>query len=311
MCESLKLNNETNQLQIKGLSIVNGCQSLTTILACSEKAKAAKDAHVLFRFYEIPQRDIADKISINTNSQSAVKPRDLRSNDKRVLALKRVYESMYRNGYLITKRGEERPADRDESHTIDIALLAKWLMTWHCQRPNIAYNENRIFDKYFEQIFRADYSPTDMLALKQWAAKIETRWNNNSLKFNDALLAVPSYSKFHLLFAIQTCFCAVSEQLDKVPLPAATNSALAQADTVITIAASCYNSALKMAVTEYQSEGKIFSPQNWLKAKDSVSKVQGSVDIYLGMLDELPGGTQLRQVLTIPADKFTLRWSAD
>ncbi|MBP7142293.1 MAG: hypothetical protein KBA71_10330 [Opitutaceae bacterium] len=38
---------------------------------------------------------MADKISIYTNSQSAVKPRDLRSNDKRVSALKRSYENAY------------------------------------------------------------------------------------------------------------------------------------------------------------------------------------------------------------------------
>ncbi len=99
------------------MSVVNGCQSINTILACSEKAKKAQDAYVLFRFYEIPQRDLADKISINTNSQSAVKPRDLRSNNKRVLALKRSYENTYRDGYFITKRGEERPADRDENKT--------------------------------------------------------------------------------------------------------------------------------------------------------------------------------------------------
>ena len=41
---------------------------------------------------EIPQRDRADKISISTNSQSAVKARDLRSNDKRVLAIKKAFE---------------------------------------------------------------------------------------------------------------------------------------------------------------------------------------------------------------------------
>ena len=41
---------------------------------------------------EIPQRDRADNISIFTNSQSAVKARDLRSNDKRVLAIKKAFD---------------------------------------------------------------------------------------------------------------------------------------------------------------------------------------------------------------------------
>ena len=71
-------------LKLHGLSVVNGCQSLNTILSCSERVKDIDDTLVLFRFYEIPQRERGDKISVNTNSQSAVKPRDLRSNDKRM-----------------------------------------------------------------------------------------------------------------------------------------------------------------------------------------------------------------------------------
>src|SRR5262249_6149567 len=159
------------------------------------------------------------KISVYTNSQSAVKPRDLRSNDKRVLALKRAYENTYKDGYFITKRGEERPADRDESKTAEIGLLARCLMSWHCQRPIIAYNENKLFDKYFEQLFHSDYPPADVLALVKWANHIERRWNQEDLVLNDALLATPSYSKFHLLFAIQACFSIGSGQADKVPAP--------------------------------------------------------------------------------------------
>jgi len=311
LCERLDLDPTTNRLQLEGLSIVNGCQSINTILACSEKAKKAQDAYVLFRFYEIPQRDLADKISVNTNSQSAVKPRDLRSNDKRVLALKRSYENTYRDGYFITKRGEERPADRDENKTIDISVFAKCLMAWHCQRPNIAYNENKVFDKYFEQLFHPDYPPADMLALQRWQQQIERRWDENSLNLNEALMAVPSYSKHHLLFAIQACFCAASNQVDKVPAPSATDKLLSDPDALITMAANCYNSALDAAMSEYQEKGKIFSPQNWLKAKDSILKVQAAVKMYLGMIGNIPGGPELKKSLIIPADKFGLRWTAD
>src|SRR5262249_2315903 len=93
LCEQLLFEEATRKLTLRGLGVVNGCQSLTTILACSERVKAHPEARVLVRFYEIPQRDLADKISIYTNSQSAVKPRDLRSNDKRILALKKAYEN--------------------------------------------------------------------------------------------------------------------------------------------------------------------------------------------------------------------------
>jgi hypothetical protein len=114
ICNQMQLG-ESGLLQMKGLSIVNGCQSLNTILSCSERVKTLDHAFVMFRFYEIPQRDRADRISISTNSQSPVKPRDLRSNDKRVLALKKLYEQRYPQGYLITKRGEAASAHRQVS----------------------------------------------------------------------------------------------------------------------------------------------------------------------------------------------------
>ncbi|WP_202396238.1 AIPR family protein, partial [Stappia sediminis] len=75
LCNKMSLDGDT--LSLWGLSIVNGCQSLNTILSCSETFKKVDDAFILFRFYEIPQRGRADKISIYTNSQSAVKARDL------------------------------------------------------------------------------------------------------------------------------------------------------------------------------------------------------------------------------------------
>lgn len=138
---------ENDFLKLKDLSVVNGCQSLNTILSCSEKVKEDTDSFIMFRFYEIPDRTRADKISVTTNSQSAVKPRDLRSNDKRVLFLKKTYEQRYPSGYLVTKRGEKSPANKDLRFVIDLSDLGKYLMAWHSQRPNISYSETKIFDK--------------------------------------------------------------------------------------------------------------------------------------------------------------------
>lgn len=149
-----KLTRENRTLKLNGLSVVNGCQSLNTILSCSERVKKIDDTNVLFRFYEIPQRERGDRISINTNSQSAVKPRDLKSNDKRVLNIKRVFEQKYNQGQFLTKRGEVSLASTDKNYVLDLVDFGKYLISWHSQRPNIAYSETRIFDKYFEQLFK-------------------------------------------------------------------------------------------------------------------------------------------------------------
>lgn len=311
ICDKLHLDNTSHKLQLEGLSVVNGCQSINTIIACSEKVKQSNNSYVLFRFYEIPQADIADKISINTNSQSAVKPRDLRSNDKRIGALKKSYENAYSTGFLITKRGQERPADKDEAKTIDISQLGKCIMSWHCQRPNIAYNENKIFDKYFEQVFKPDYAPADVHGLNQWMREIENRWDASTLGLNEVLMAVPSYTKHHLLYGVQTVFAIASNQQDKVPSPAATVAALPDAESIINQVVTAYNSALDGANQEAQDKGKVFSPQNWLKAKDSMNRVRDALRMFLTMLPNMPGGKELKQRLVVAPDKFSLRWQAE
>ena len=217
LCEKLTIDEKKHELSLDGISVVNGCQSLTTIRACSEKAKNAENSHVLFRFYEIPQKDLADKISIYTNSQSAVKARDLRSNDKRVTAIKRAYEARYPRGFFIAKRGEQRPADKSADQTVDIVELARALAAWHLRMPIIAGNENRLFDKHFEQLFRSDYAPEDIDALNRWSRKIDDLWDPSTLNLNDQLIATPSQAKYQLLFAVQLSFCAASKQLDKIP----------------------------------------------------------------------------------------------
>lgn len=129
------------EFKLYGLNVVNGCQSLNTILSCSENVRKRDDAYVLFRFYEIPQRDRADSISINTNTQSAVKARDLRSNSKQILKLKKAYEAKYSNGFFATKRGEIIPADKDKQYCIELSYLGKNLTAWYMQRPNLSIIE--------------------------------------------------------------------------------------------------------------------------------------------------------------------------
>lgn len=90
ICSQMSVHNRV--LSVKELNVVNGCQSISTIFSCSELAKKADNAYILFRFYEISDAERADSISTSTNSQSAVKARDLRSNDKAVLAMKKAYE---------------------------------------------------------------------------------------------------------------------------------------------------------------------------------------------------------------------------
>lgn len=312
ICDKMEL--KDNVLSLKGLCVVNGCQSLNTILACSEKVKQLEETYVLFRFYEIPQRDRADRISISTNFQSAVKPRDLRSNDKSVLNLKRLFEQRYPQGYFITKRAEEAPADKDKKYVIDLVDLGKYLVSWHSQRPNIASSETKIFDKYFEQLFKREYHPEDAQALNFWMQEIRKGWTpDNPFGLNQSLLAMRSYAPYHVLYTVSQFFAIASSNSDRVPQPRTTwEQALNKgiAEKVVQMSASCLNVALETAVNEQQSAGRIFSPQNWIKAKGCLRDIKTAVITQLAMLPTF-GGKELKDALTIPKENFEYRWEAD
>lgn len=320
ICNHMNLTDD-GVLSLNGLSIVNGCQSLNTILSCSERVKQIPDAYIMFRFYEIPQIERADRISISTNSQSVVRPRDLRSNDKRVLNLKHSFEQTYINGYFISKRGEVAPPSKNKEQILDLSDLGKYLISWHSQRPNIAYSETKIFDKYFEQLFKRDYSPDNAQSLNYWMQEVMKGWTSeNILGLNETLLAMKAYAPYHQLYAISMCFSIVSNLPEMVPSPkAAWNQAVSknQVEQIIKIAGNCLNTALEAAANEPQPINRVFSPQNWVKAKVCLSGINAAIRQYFYMLPTLPMpgakelSLQLKDTLTLPRDNFEYRWAAD
>ncbi len=313
ICSHMQIEGDT--LSLQGLSVVNGCQSLTTILSCSEKVKKLDDTFVMFRFYEIPQHDRADRISISTNSQSTVKPRDLRSNDKRVLALKKAFEQRYTSGQFLSKRGEKALPEKDPQRVVDLGSLGKYLMAWHSQRPNISYSETKIFDKYFEQLFKRDYTPERIAALQDWMQLIYAGWGkDNPHGFNETLLAMRAYAPFHHLYAISMCFAVASKHIDRVPAPDLTwqqAQTSGISDWVVSVAATALNFALETAANESQPGGKVFSPVNWIKTKSCLSGITNAIQMQLMMMPNMPGGKEKRDALVLDTDAFEYRWQAD
>lgn len=315
-----KMEMKDSKLHLHGVSVVNGCQSLNTILSCSERVKTLTDTNLLFRFYEIPQRDRADKISINTNSQSAVKPRDLRSNDRRVLNLKRSYEQKFPRGYFVSKRGEVPPADKDKAMVVDLSELGKHLISWHSQRPNVAYSETKIFDKYFEQLFKREYRSENVHALNNWKNRVWKAWaKDNPLGLNETLLVMRAYAPYHHLYAVSMCFAIANNQADRVPEPHACfvkAQAAGMVDDIVKIAGISLNMALEAAANETQPANRVFSPQNWIKAKTCLAGINFAIRNYFSMLPLMPQGgkemkAKLDAALSLEAEDFEYRWAAD
>ncbi len=318
ICSQINLHDDL--LSVRELNVVNGCQSLSTIYSCSEAVRNANDGYIMFRFYEISNPEKADKISTCTNSQSAVKARDLRSNDKYVLAMKKAYEQRYTDGYFITKRGEQADSAKyNTNHIVNLTELGKQLIAWHSQRPTISYSETKIFDKYFDQLFRKDYAPENIQALNELSKCVAVRWSNdNPLELNNSLLAMKAYAPHHHLYAISVFFCEVNKMPEAVPNPAKAYEKLKESnllDTVVDMAGQCLNMAFETASSETIDSGKIFSPQNWIKAKGSLKDLRSAVKTQLGALKLVSGGKQIvdqiNNGLKMDTADFESRWTAD
>lgn len=319
LCSKIETNKENGEVKLitKDLNIVNGCQSLSTIFNCGEAAKKSC-GYILFKFYEMSNSEKEDNITNNTNSQSAVKARDLRSNDKTVLAIKKNYEQRYPNGYLVTKRGEEiDKAKYDLNHVIQLTDLGKELIAWHSQRPNISYGETNIFDKYFNQLFRKDYDAEDVQALHEMYQAVMIRWTtDNPIGLAQELYSMRAYAPFHHLYAISIMFAEYSNMSGLIPKPSACLKQLKDnnmLDKVIDLTGKCVDMAFRNAHAEETADGKVFAPQNWIKAKKSIIKIQDTIRNIIIMLSatDYASSKELEKCCKLDKSVFESRWSAD
>lgn len=315
-----KMDIRENTLILKELNVVNGCQSLNTIYSCSESVRNDNNGFIMFRFYEISDPVRAEKISTYTNSQSAVKARDLRSNDKSVLSMKKAYEQAYPDGYFVTKRGENPDITQfNSAHIVYLTNLGKQLIAWHSQRPTISYSESKIFDKYFDQLFHKDYSPDKIQALNELYLAVIDKWSiDNPLQLREELLAMKAYAPYHQLFAISCFFCEINKMPEAVPNPAIAFKQLKENDlleTIITMSGNCLNMAFETAIAEYMDNNKVLVPPNWIKAKASIKDIRAAIKNQINTLKIMPEGRKmiekLNQGLKMSADNFESRWTAD
>lgn len=306
-----------NLLKVKDLNIVNGCQSLSTIFSNGETAKKSY-GYILFKFYEMSDNEKVDKITNCTNSQSAVKARDLRSNDSVVLKLKKNYEHAYPNGYMVTKRGEiVDNTVYDENHIIQLTDLGKQLISWHSQRPILSYSETTIFDIHFNKIFKKDYPVEDIQALHELNKAILQKWTiDNPLDMNETLFAMKSYAPMHHLYAVSVFFAEASGMSDMVPKPSVVLEQLKNndmLDVIISFAGKSLNSSFLNAQSKYKTDNKIFSPPNWLRQKGSINAIVETIRSQISLIEYTSPefGKKIKNCCKIDKQYFESRWSAE
>ena len=154
---------------LKNFQIVNGGQTLRSVYEYIAKnikstdniVGSLRDAAVLVRAYNTKEEDndnsdstVASQIAQYTNSQNAISPADLRSNDKIQLQIQK-YLSVAGYEYVL-KRSSSRRTKKNGDTRINMDLMAQILCT-NMGAPEMATTQKRkLFIDYYDDIFKSD-----------------------------------------------------------------------------------------------------------------------------------------------------------
>jgi hypothetical protein len=147
LCESMRL--AKNTITIDRYSVVNGCQSLTTLY--EHRNDLSENLRILTRLIQLdPNSALAAKITHHSNNQNAINARDLQSNSNLQRRLQNEFETKYpgRVFYRI-KRGEVTTLP----DIIDNEDAARILLAFDLREPWACHQTYRLFDELHTPIF--------------------------------------------------------------------------------------------------------------------------------------------------------------
>ncbi len=149
LCHSAQLDEENEKLVISNYVVVNGAQSITTFRRA--QSSLSPDLRVLAKIIQINDPDLSKKITINSNNQNAIKPRDLKSNNEIQLRLREEFSRVEGGEYdLEIKRGQEI----DSSKTlITNEEAGRLLLAFDLMSPESCHQVYKVFDDRYSDIF--------------------------------------------------------------------------------------------------------------------------------------------------------------
>ncbi|MEP5196284.1 MAG: AIPR family protein, partial [Roseobacter sp.] len=147
ICQSAELaGSET--LTVKDYVVVNGAQSISTFY--KNRASLTPELRVFVKIVALKSNDLSRKITINSNNQNSIKPRDLRSNHDLMLRLRSEFEAAQDKYEFEIKRGQETD---DDKVAISNELAGRELLAFDLNESNLCHQIGKVFDDKYSDIF--------------------------------------------------------------------------------------------------------------------------------------------------------------
>ncbi len=147
LCELAVL--EAEKLSIERYVVVNGAQSISTFKRA--EADLSDDLRVIAKIIELNDAGLAKTITINSNNQNAIKPRDLKSTNEIQLRLHKEFEKKFPGQFAFEiKRGQEAPAG---VIVITNEEAGRLLLAFDLGEPEACHQVYRLFDDKYAEVF--------------------------------------------------------------------------------------------------------------------------------------------------------------
>lgn len=187
---------ENDQLTIDGYSVVNGCQSLSTLY--ENRDGISSELRLLTRVIKLPpHEDLAAKITRHSNNQNAINARDLQSNSTLQRRLQTEFREVFGDeiGYEI-KRGESTNANK----SITNEQAARLLLAFNLEQPWSCHQAYRLFDDLHSEIFgRPDVDAYRIAVLDTLQNTIQSALES----FGDQLVAQYNLTQYFVVYLVR------------------------------------------------------------------------------------------------------------
>jgi len=196
-CDSFHFNpySKPPQIIIENIQIVNGCQTSMTLFEAYKQGKLSMKTKVLLKVFATKDAEFVDRITLTTNSQTAVSNRDLRSNDEFQRNLEKLFAS--RNYYYerkprmfkdLPRSDKKRIISNEKVGQAHLAVVQKLPAVAMAQRSKIWT------DPYYKKIFSSN---VEELLLSYLIHAYCSEKRRQSINIGGLDQAVIKYGSFH------------------------------------------------------------------------------------------------------------------
>ncbi len=145
------LRRDGDTITLSGYSVVNGCQSLTSLY--DNREKITSDLRLLARLIQLPPNStLAALITRHSNNQNSIGPRDLQSNSMLQRRLQNDVSAKFPGYFYEIKRGENVPGNGERA-VVTNADAGRILLAFDLEQPWTCHQTYKLFDELHNAIF--------------------------------------------------------------------------------------------------------------------------------------------------------------